>query len=86
MAETLGERVGETVGFPCVLKLEVSAKTRIEIVTEGVFSRMIVDDPTLEDIGAVIFDEFHERSLDADLGLALTLDRGPPCVRTYACS
>ena len=49
-------------------------KTRIEVVTEGVFTRMILDDPELSGIGAVLFDEFHERSLDADLGLALALD------------
>src|SRR5690606_39867128 len=49
-------------------------RTRIEVITEGVFTRMILDDPALEDVGAVLFDEFHERSLDADLGLALALD------------
>ena len=56
------------------LEIEVSAKTRIEVVTEGVFARMILDDPSLEGVAAVLFDEFHERSLDADLGLALALD------------
>ncbi|GGK25509.1 ATP-dependent helicase HrpB [Salinarimonas ramus] len=74
MAETLGERVGETVGLRVRLGTKVSARTRIEVVTEGVFTRMILDDPTLEGVAAVLFDEFHERSLDADLGLALARD------------
>ncbi len=74
MAATLGEKVGETVGLRVRLQSLVSARTRIEVVTEGVFTRMILDDPSLEGVAAVLFDEFHERSLDADLGLALTLD------------
>jgi ATP-dependent helicase HrpB len=74
MAKTLGERVGDTVGLRARLGTRVSAKTRIEVVTEGVFTRLILEDPTLDGIGAVLFDEFHERSLDADLGLALALD------------
>ena len=74
MAKTLGERAGETVGFRVRLQSKVSAKTRIEVVTEGVFTRMILDDPGLEGVAAVLFDEFHERSLDADLGLALARD------------
>lgn len=74
MAKTLGEMVGGTVGLRIRLGSRISAKTRIEVVTEGVFARMIVDDPSLEGIAAVLFDEFHERSLDADLGLALALD------------
>jgi ATP-dependent helicase HrpB len=74
MATTLGEEVGETVGLRARLETRVSKKTRIEVLTEGVFTRMILDDPTLEGIGAVLFDEFHERSLDADLGLAFALD------------
>ena len=74
MARTLGERVGETVGLRVRLETRVSARTRIEVVTEGVFTRMIVDDPGLDGIGAVIFDEFHERSLDADLGLAFAIE------------
>ncbi|MDB5569425.1 MAG: ATP-dependent helicase, partial [Hyphomicrobiales bacterium] len=74
MAFTLGERVGETVGLRVRLDSRVSARTRIEVVTEGVFARMILDDPALEGVSAVLFDEFHERSLDADLGLALALD------------
>ncbi len=74
MAASLGERVGETIGLRVRLQSLVSAKTRIEIVTEGVFARMIVEDPELTGVAAVLFDEFHERSLDADLGLALALD------------
>lgn len=74
MAASLGESVGETVGLRVRLGSSISAKTRIEVVTEGVFTRMILDDPTLERVGAVLFDEFHERSLDADFGLALALD------------
>lgn len=74
MADTLGEAVGQTVGFRVRLQSKVSARTRIEVVTEGVFTRMILDDPGLEDVAAVIFDEFHERSLDADLGLAFARD------------
>ncbi len=74
MAQTLGEQVGERVGYRVRLRAEVSRRTRIEVVTEGVFTRMVLDDPELEGIAAVLFDEFHERSLDADLGLALALD------------
>ncbi len=74
MAQTLGEPVGGTVGLRVRLGSKISARTRIEVVTEGVFTRMILDDPELSGIGAVLFDEFHERSLDADLGLALALD------------
>jgi ATP-dependent helicase HrpB len=70
MAETLGEALGQTVGFRVRGESKVSGKTRIEVVTEGIFTRMILDDPSLEGVGCVIFDEFHERSLDADLGLA----------------
>ena len=74
MAQTLGESVGDTVGFRVRLQSKVSARTRVEVVTEGVFTRMILDDPGLDGVAAVIFDEFHERSLDADLGLALARD------------
>src|SRR6201994_4201410 len=74
MAATLGERVGETVGLRVRFGSKVSRRTRIEVVTEGVFTRLILDDPGLDGIGAILFDEFHERSLDADLGLALALD------------
>jgi ATP-dependent helicase HrpB len=74
MAKTLGERVGETVGLRVRFGSKVSRKTRIEIITEGIFTRLILDDPMLDGIAAVLFDEFHERSLDADLGLALARD------------
>lgn len=74
MAAMLGEPVGETVGYRVRMESRVSARTRIEVVTEGVFTRMVLDDPGLEGIGAVLFDEFHERSLDADLGLALSVE------------
>ena len=74
MAQTLGEGVGRTVGYRMRQDTKVSAATRIEVVTEGVLTRMLQNDPGLEGVGAVIFDEFHERSLQADLGLALTLD------------
>jgi ATP-dependent helicase HrpB len=74
MAATLSEKVGETIGLKVRLQSLVSQRTRIEVVTEGVFTRQILDDPTLEGVAGVMFDEFHERSLDADLGLALALD------------
>lgn len=74
MARTLGEAVGETVGLRVRLGSKIGPRTRIEVVTEGVFTRMILDDPALEGVAAVLFDEFHERSLDADLGLALAVD------------
>ena len=74
MAATFGERVGETVGLRVRFGSKISRKTRIEIVTEGIFTRLILDDPMLEGVAAVLFDEFHERSLDADLGLALARD------------
>lgn len=74
MAETLGEEVGGTVGYTVRLERRVSAKTRIEVVTEGILTRRLQQDPELAGTGLVIFDEFHERSLDADFGLALTLD------------
>lgn len=74
MAHTLEERVGETVGYRVRFGSKVSRATRIEVVTEGIFSRQILDDPELSDVAAVLFDEFHERSLDADLGLALARD------------
>ncbi len=74
MARLLGEEVGQTVGYRVRLDTRTSTATRIEFVTEGVFSRMILADPELKGIGAVIFDEFHERSLDGDMGLALVLE------------
>lgn len=74
MASTLGEAAGETVGYRTRLQSRIGPRTRIEVITEGVFTRMILDDPELTGVGAVLFDEFHERSLDADLGLALARD------------
>ena len=74
MASSLGEQVGDTVGLRIRFGSKVSKRTRIEVVTEGVFTRLILDDPELKGVAAVLFDEFHERSLDADLGLALALD------------
>lgn len=74
MAQTLGEKVGETVGYRVRFGSKVSRRTRIEVVTEGIFTRRILDDPELSGVAAVLFDEFHERSLDADLGLALARD------------
>ena len=74
MAGRLGEAVGRTVGYRVRLDSQISAHTRIEVVTEGVFTRMILDDPELTGVAAVLFDEFHERSLEGDFGLALALD------------
>ncbi|MBN9043041.1 MAG: ATP-dependent helicase HrpB [Rhizobiales bacterium 62-47] len=74
MAQTLGERVGETVGYRVRFGSKVSRATRIEVVTEGIFAQQILRDPELSGVAAVLFDEFHERSLDADLGLALARD------------
>ena len=74
MADLLGEQVGETVGYRMRLDTRISAQTRIEVVTEGVFARMVLEDPELGGVSVVLFDEFHERSLDADFGLALALD------------
>ncbi|MFN2567376.1 MAG: ATP-dependent helicase HrpB [Gemmatimonadaceae bacterium] len=73
MARSLGERVGETIGYRVRMDTKVSTRTRIEVVTEGVLTRLVQADPGLEDVGLVVFDEFHERSLHADLGLALAL-------------
>jgi ATP-dependent helicase HrpB len=74
MASTLGEQVGDTVGLRVRFGSRVSKRTRIEVVTEGVCTRLVLDDPSLDGVAAVLFDEFHERSLDADLGLALARD------------
>lgn len=74
MASTLQEPAGQTVGYRTRLDTKVSARTRIEVVTEGILTRMLQDDAALEGVGLVIFDEFHERNLQADLGLALCLD------------
>ncbi|RNI29140.1 ATP-dependent helicase HrpB [Rufibacter latericius] len=74
MSDLLGEEVGQTVGFWVRMEHIVSDKTRIEVVTEGILTRLLQSDPTLEGVAAIIFDEFHERSLQADVGLALALD------------
>ena len=74
MATTLGEAVGATVGYRVRFGSKVSRATRIEVVTEGIFTRMVLDDPSLAGVAAILFDEFHERSLDADLALALGRD------------
>ena len=73
MAQLLGEEVGETVGYSIRLESRTSENTRIEVITEGILTRRLQADPGLEDVGLVIFDEFHERSLDSDLCLALCL-------------
>lgn len=74
MAHLLGEKVGQTVGYRVRMDTRIGPQTRIEVVTEGVLTRMLQNDPSLNGVGLVIFDEFHERTLDADLGLALCLD------------
>ncbi|WP_164937999.1 ATP-dependent helicase HrpB [Bradyrhizobium guangxiense] len=74
MARSLGERAGETVGYRVRFGSKISRATRIEVVTEGIFTRQILDDPELSGVAAILFDEFHERSLDADMGLALARD------------
>ena len=74
MAATLGEQLGQTIGLRARLSSKTGPKVRVEVITEGVFTRMILDDPELSGVSAVLFDEFHERSLDADLGLALALE------------
>ena len=72
MAQMLGEQVGETIGYRVRFESRVSKRTRIEVLTEGILTRMIVDDATLDGVSVVIFDEFHERSINSDLALALT--------------
>jgi len=74
MASVLGEEVGQTVGYSIRHESAVSAATRIEVITEGILTRRMQRDPALENVSAVIFDEYHERSIHADLGLALCLD------------
>ncbi|TMJ35232.1 MAG: DEAD/DEAH box helicase, partial [Alphaproteobacteria bacterium] len=74
MAQSLGEAVGATIGYAVRLDRKVSSQTRVEVVTEGILTRRLQVDPELADVGLLIFDEFHERSLDGDLGLALALD------------
>ena len=71
MAQMLGEPVGQTVGYRVRFDTKVSDKTRVEVLTEGILTRMLVDDATLEGVSAVVFDEFHERSINSDLALAL---------------
>ena len=75
---------GDTVGYRVRFGSKVSRATRIEVVTEGIFTRLILDDPELTGVAAVLFDEFHERSLDADLGLALARDVQAGCARICA--
>jgi ATP-dependent helicase HrpB len=74
MAETLGEKAGHTVGYRMRFESKISAATQIEVITEALLTRLILADPELNDIAAILFDEFHERSLDGDIGLALALD------------
>ncbi|MEQ9504980.1 MAG: helicase-related protein [Hyphomonas sp.] len=74
MASSLGEKLGQTVGLTTRVDRKVSAATRIEVITDGLFTRRILNDPGLEGVGAALFDEFHERRLNSDLGLALALE------------
>lgn len=74
MASSLGEKLGQTVGLTTRTDRKVSAATRIEVITDGLFTRRILNDPEMKDVGAVLFDEFHERRLNSDLGLALALE------------
>ena len=74
MARLLGEPVGKTVGYAIRFDRKISKETRLEVVTEGILTRRLIDDPSLEGVAMIIFDEFHERSLQADLALALSLD------------
>ena len=71
MASILGESVGKTVGYRIRFENKTSADTRIEVLTEGILTRMLVNDPTLDGVSIIIFDEFHERSINSDLALAL---------------
>lgn len=74
MAQSLGESLGETVGYRVRGESKISSRTRLEVVTQGILTRMLQDDPSLEGFAGIIFDEFHERSLDGDLGLAFALE------------
>ena len=74
MADMIGQRCGETIGYRVRFETRVSSDTRIEVITEGILERMLVEDPTLDGVSAIIFDEFHERSLSSDTALALTLE------------
>ena len=73
MANILGEKIGETIGYRVRMDSKVGPNTKIEVVTEGILIRQLQSDPELRNVGMVIFDEFHERSIEADLGLALCL-------------
>ena len=88
MASLIGEPVGETVGYSMRFERKASPRTRVEVVTEGIMTRILVSDPTLEGISVVIFDEFHERSLTSDLALALIREsqrcRRPSIPKEYA--
>jgi len=86
MAWLLGENVGKTVGYRIRLESRVSGQTRIEVVTEGVLTRMLLDDPALEGVAMVVFDEFHERSLNTDESFALTRSANSCCVTTCVSS
>ena len=74
MARLLGEPVGKTIGYTIRFDRRISKDTRLEVVTEGILTRRLIDDPALDGVAMIIFDEFHERSLQADLALALSLD------------
>ena len=84
MARQLGEAVGETVGYRIRFENKVGAKTRIEVVTEGILTRMLQDDPLLDGVGALLFDEFHERHLAGDLAWPWRWTCRPGCARTCA--
>ena len=74
LAENLGQPVGQRIGYRMRLETKVGANTQLEVITEGILTRMLQSDPSLEGVGLIIFDEFHERSLDNDLNLALCLE------------
>ena len=85
MARSLGELVGETVGYRIRFDVRCGPSTRIEVLTEGLLARMIQRDPELPGVAAILFDEFHERHLQGDLGLALALRHRPNCARICGC-
>ena len=84
MAATLGEAVGETVGYRVRFDSKVGPRTRIEVVTDGLFLRLLQEDPSLDAVGCVIFDELHERGLDSDLSFALCVRRRARCAKICA--
>jgi ATP-dependent helicase HrpB len=86
MAKQRGEAVGEGIGYRIRFENKVSAATRIEVVTEGILTRMLQDDPMLDGVGAILFDEFHERHLSGDLGSRTCARRAGGCARTCASS